>query len=182
MSTEQIWETFSDRLRGYILSKVKDDAQTDDILQDVFVKIHMHKQNLRNPERISSWVYSITRNAINDYFRKNNYSSDIEADSIAENLDEMLSKTDIACMHNCIRPFIERMPEDERSLLINSDFRQVPQKELAEQLGIPYSTLKSRVQRIRKKVKKTLVDCCNIQLNKNQEIVEINCVKCNPVV
>lgn len=182
MSTEQIWITFSDRLKNFIFSKVKDEMQAEDILQDVFIKIHLYKDKLRDPSRLSSWIYTITRNAINDYFKKNRYSDDIEPDTLedsSEEIENFISKADVECMHTCIKPFIERLPEDEKNLLIDSDFRQIPQKEIAENLGLPYSTVKSKIQRIRRKVKETLVDCCNIELNNKQEIVEVNCVKCD---
>ena len=47
LSTEEIWEQFSDRLRLFILKRVRDEHDADDILQDVFAKIHANLPNLK---------------------------------------------------------------------------------------------------------------------------------------
>ncbi len=61
---------FQKRLKKFIFSKVKDQTITDDILQEVFIKIHLQKETLQKKDRLKSWLFTITNNTINDYFRK----------------------------------------------------------------------------------------------------------------
>src|SRR5215203_1103297 len=67
--TQQIWSEFSDRLRTFIARRVDSEADADDILQDVFLRIHRHVGSLQRRERLVSWLFQVTRNAIVDYYR-----------------------------------------------------------------------------------------------------------------
>jgi RNA polymerase sigma-70 factor (ECF subfamily) len=69
-TVESIWEGFADQLRGFIRSRIRDHAAAEDILQDVFMKIHRKLPTLRAGERLEAWVWRITRNAIADHFRR----------------------------------------------------------------------------------------------------------------
>src|ERR671913_1088928 len=67
--TQQIWSEFGDRLRAFIAHRVDSDADADDILQDVFLRIHRRAGTVEHSERLVSWLFQVTRNAIVDYYR-----------------------------------------------------------------------------------------------------------------
>src|SRR5215217_9780956 len=67
--TQQIWSEFGERLRAFIARRVDGEADVDDILQDVFLRIHRHAGSLERRERLVSWLFQVTRNAIVDYYR-----------------------------------------------------------------------------------------------------------------
>ncbi|MBK9193209.1 MAG: hypothetical protein IPM77_17855 [Crocinitomicaceae bacterium] len=71
MNTEIIWKNFANDLRKFILSRVKDADVAEDILQDVFVKIHLNLGKLKSESKLNSWLFQITRNAIIDFFQTN---------------------------------------------------------------------------------------------------------------
>src|SRR5436309_2940428 len=68
-TTEKVWYEFNAQLKFFILKRIPDEQSAEDILQDVFLKIHTHIDALRNEEKLQSWIYQITRNAIIDYYR-----------------------------------------------------------------------------------------------------------------
>jgi len=68
-TTENIWLNLSANLKSFILSKVSDKAAADDILQEVFVKIHLKINTLKDDSKLNPWLYQITRNLIADYYR-----------------------------------------------------------------------------------------------------------------
>src|SRR5215203_7546113 len=68
--TQQIWSEFSDRLRTFIARRVDSEADADDILQDVFLRIHRRAGTVKRHERLVSWLFQVTRNAIIDYYRE----------------------------------------------------------------------------------------------------------------
>ncbi|HAW80683.1 MAG TPA: RNA polymerase subunit sigma-70, partial [Balneola sp.] len=70
MSTTEIWNQFSDRIFGFILSKVNDEEVAKDILQEVFIKIHTKIDTLNERDSLSSWLFTVTRNTIYDYYRQ----------------------------------------------------------------------------------------------------------------
>ena len=64
-----IWEQLHNGLRAFIAKRVGNEAETEDLLQEVFLRVHRHAQTLQEPERMVSWVFQITRNAIIDRYR-----------------------------------------------------------------------------------------------------------------
>ena len=68
-ASEQLWETFSVPLHQFIQRRVRDPHSAEDILQDVFLKIHTRIDTLHQQDRVAAWIYQIARNAIADYYR-----------------------------------------------------------------------------------------------------------------
>src|SRR5574344_2944782 len=69
-STESIWQAYSAQLKAYISKRIIDTSFADDLLQEVFIKIHEKIGMLKDNEKISNWIYQITKNVIIDYYRK----------------------------------------------------------------------------------------------------------------
>src|SRR5579863_1804736 len=70
ITTEKVWEEFHPRLKQFILKRIPDEQNAEDILQEVFLKIHARIGTLRDEEKLQSWMYQITRNVIADYYRE----------------------------------------------------------------------------------------------------------------
>jgi RNA polymerase sigma-70 factor (ECF subfamily) len=162
MNTLDIWHQFNQHLLKFIHKRVKNEFDAEDILQDVFRKIHASIQHLSDESKIQSWVYRITRNAITDYYRVNanetfiHYELDIPQEpEQTENLNQVVSRW-LRCM-------IEDLDEKYREAIVLTEFENVTQKELADRLGISVSGAKSRVQRGREKIKEMLLACCHIE-------------------
>ena len=69
VGTDQIWQEFSDRLRLFILRRVRNENDTEDILQDAFWKIHNNLHTLKHGDKLEAWIYQIARNTIIEYYR-----------------------------------------------------------------------------------------------------------------
>ena len=85
--TQEIWSQMHQRLLSYIRGRVATPHDAEDILQDVFVRIHANLKRLRGPESVTGWIYRITRNAITDYHRKR-AAGDRAIAQLAEDADE----------------------------------------------------------------------------------------------
>jgi RNA polymerase sigma-70 factor, ECF subfamily len=154
-----IWSDFHKELKAFILNKTRNSADTDDILQDVFIKIIHNIDKVNQAENLRHYLYGILRNAINDYFRKRKSiidNTEIE-EKITEEETQSLNTTIAEC---CIKPFINKLPDNYRDALLITEFQDISQKELAEKLNISYSGAKSRVQRGKEKLKNLLLQCC----------------------
>lgn len=66
---EEIWLKFENKLRAFTMSKVHDKSVTDDIMQELFIKIHANIDGVKDETKIQSWIYQICRNLIIDHFR-----------------------------------------------------------------------------------------------------------------
>ena len=174
--TEAIWAEFSTPLKQFIVGRVSDESLADDILQDVFVKIHSHIDTLKDETKIRSWIYQISRNAIIDYYR----NQKIEVD-VPENFpvfDETPQNTVFQEIASGLKTLIEELPEKYGQALLLTEFQGFTQKELAQQLGISVSGAKSRVQRARKMVKDVLMRCCHFEFDRYGTIIVSHPITC----
>lgn len=169
---EILWNEFSSDLRTFIISKVKNDSDSDDILQDVFLKIHDNIESLKDEKKIKAWIYQITRNAIIDYFRVGNREQ--KASGIFKELS--FATPSSRFMDEAISDMIKYMdqmaPEYCEALCL-TELEGMSQTEYAEKKGLSYSGAKSRVQRARVMLREMLLKCCHYQADKYGTVIDI---------
>jgi RNA polymerase sigma-70 factor, ECF subfamily len=179
MTTEvtTIWTDFHKELKVFILNKTRNSADTDDILQEVFIKIIRNIDKVNQAENLRHYLYGIVRNAINDYFRNRKQIADNSeiAEKITEEETQSLNTTIAEC---CIKPFINKLSENYRDALLITEFQNISQKELAEKLNISYSGAKSRVQRGKEKLKELILNCCSYQIDKYGNLIDTGDKNC----
>lgn len=158
-----MWQQHKTRLRGYIAKRVSDDASVDDILQDVYLKAHTELSTLRSKGSVAGWLFRIASNAIADHYRSRRNWEELP-DELAAPQPESDYAAELAV---CLQPLIEDLPEIYRSALLLSEIEGLPQKQMAEQLGISLSGAKSRVQRGREKLRSRLLACCDIEMGRS---------------
>jgi RNA polymerase sigma-70 factor (ECF subfamily) len=176
--TTEIWDDFSSKLFGFIKSKVSVIEDAEDILQEVFVKIQLGIDSFKTNSNLNAWLYTITRNAINDFYRKKGKLS-IANDYEIEPVSEETKKQDDFC---CLDPHIQELSTKYKEVIVLSEIQGIKHQEIANQLNISLSAVKSRVVRGRELLKTKFVDCCNYHLNKQGKLVgHVSCEneKCN---
>lgn len=168
----KIWEEFSGPLKKFISKRIPNEQDADDILQEVFLKIHSNINTLMDDQKIYSWIYRITRNVIVDYYRRSQRV--IETDILSEELaieqnEDLSSNAEIAI---CLKAMVDNMPENYKQAILLTEFQDMTQKELSEKLGISISGAKSRVQRARKMLKEMLLGCCHLDIDSRGNIID----------
>jgi RNA polymerase sigma-70 factor (ECF subfamily) len=145
-------------LLGYVKKRVRNQEDAEDLTQDVFLKLS--KSNSNGVDNLKSWVYTIAKNTITDYYRKKQLQTNaIEDDTI---FDYDADNDAGIALGKCVHSFVNQLPEEYRELMILSEIKEIPQKEIAEQLNINYVTVRSKIQRGRKKLKELFEGCCTI--------------------
>ena len=163
-TTESIWEAFSERLQKFIRVRVADEADAEDLLHEVFIRIHTRIDTLKDDTRLTAWVYQITRNLIIDYYRSRRELLSLP-DTVAVQpvFEDVSAEAEIA---SGLQEMVVKLPEKYRQALMLTEFRGMKQTELAEQLGISLSGAKSRVQRGREMLRQSLLDCCHFEFDR----------------
>lgn len=161
MNTNTIWADFSAALYRFITRKVKDASVAEDLLQEVFVKIHLQKNTLQKKYRLKSWLYTIANNTIMDYFRKKQKDAVLLSNEEIASTEETLKHD----AHDCLLPLIKNLPDTYREALYLSEIKGHKQKEVARQLNISLPATKSRILRGRDLLKKGFMDCCDYKLD-----------------
>ncbi len=159
-----IWENFDKHLRGLICTKMNNHNECLDVLQDVYLKIIKNIDKISSVENVPSYLNRLASNAVTDYYRqeikkseigKDNFESIVIIDEVSGEQDQLKN-----CQLECLDPGINMLPEIYKEALILSDIEGMPQKEVAEKLGITLSGAKSRVQRARERLKEAVMECC----------------------
>lgn len=167
-TTQQIWIEYHDKLSAFIKARVSDDVITQDILQDIFIKIHSQIATLKEETKLEAWIYQITRHSIIDYYRSKKTIEKLPdwlEQSQAE--EEEIIRQELSL---CLIPMIEQLPAKYRLAIQLSELEGKTQKEVAEKENISLSGAKSRVQRGRKLLKAMLLDCCELELNRKNQV------------
>lgn len=174
--TTQLWLQFSVCLRRFILSKVKDEALADDLLQETFLRIHSKIDDLRDNAKVQAWIYQIARNIIYDHYRKSAPEVNSEVPEIWE------EETDVNdAMTTTLRDivlFMEELPDQDCQALCQVEFEGLSIKEYAEKTGISYTAAKSRVTRARYKLSDLLMNCCHYEFDKYGTVISYHPIRC----
>jgi RNA polymerase sigma-70 factor (ECF subfamily) len=179
-SLEHIWEQYCCRLLAFICGRVASEAEAEDILQEVFIRVHGHLCCLPDAPKMEIWIYQITRNLIIDHYRRHKELVEIPESLPAEvDFPEDDREAELALS---LRETIESLPNTYREALSLAEYEGFSQKELASRLGISLSGAKSRVQRAREKLRDQLLACCHFELDRRGRIIDYYqiCCCCNP--
>ena len=115
IDTATVWTAFHDQLFGFVRRRVASDDDAEDIVQDVFARVHSRPTNGVGVRQIGAWLFQITRNLVVDHHRARAKAGRIE--SALEHQpepdpghDPMLDDAS-GELSRCLRAFVERLPE-----------------------------------------------------------------------
>lgn len=165
------WDALRDELYRFVARRVPA-ADADDVVQEALLRIHRGLASVRAEGAIVGWMYQVTRNALADHLRATRPTAELEEDDeVAAPIDP--DDTAFAGLVRCVTPFVAMLPEHYREALELVELRGLTQVEAAARLGIPLSTMKSRVQRGRARLRELLEACCAIDLDARGHVVGV---------
>ena len=143
------------RLYSFIYSKVYDRDVTEDVFQDPFIKVirTLKRGNYNEEGKFLPWVMRIAHNLVIDHFRKNNRmpkfnnSSDFDIFSVLSdsnlNAEGELVQSQIV---QDVRAMVEKLPEDQKSVLVMRMYNDMSFKEISENTGVSINTALGRMR------------------------------------
>lgn len=146
------------------ITKHQDDAE--DIVQDAYIKAFTSLDKLADDSKFESWFNCIVANKCRDLLKKkkpdlfSEYEtddSDIAFEDTLENRDLLLlpeSVTENEALRKLIMDCIERLPDEQRACVVMFYYDELSVKEIADALKIPEGTVKSRLSKARKTLRK----------------------------
>lgn len=165
---EQAWQEYQRKLFLFIRSKVDTPEDAEDILSDVFASLIKKTGDNVIPDNIASWLYRVTRNRIVDYYRARKTIEELPEDLVSEDADTNV----IGLLSSCILPMIKTLPETYQQPLILSEIEGKKYKEVADELDLTLSAVKSRILRGREKLLKILNNCCTLHSDNAGNLVD----------
>lgn len=166
-----LWQEHKNELRNFILKRIKDQDLTNDILQDVLIKVYnfcISKSGVRN---IRSWLFQIAQNTITDHYRKQTKFREFDKIVELENEDPNLAFSEAT---NYILPMLDFLPKEYAIPLKLADIDNMKQAEIAQKLNLSLSATKSRIQRARQLLKAEFITCCHFETDKQGNLISFN--------
>jgi RNA polymerase sigma-70 factor (ECF subfamily) len=163
-----LWTEFSKPLWKFLRARTPTDADADDLLQDVFVRIQKRLPALRDPAKLQGWVYRIARNAVIDHYRMRREHGPL----VFELESDDLTGRDLVDLTPALRVFIKALPAGYREPLVRSAFHGETLQDLARSLGLSLTATKSRVRRARLMLRDMLDQCCRFEFDRRGRVIE----------
>ena len=168
VSAQEVYDRFDADLGAFVRSRVGDQDAAEDVLQEIYLKIHSRIGTVRDDEKIAPWVFRVARNTITDFYRSDRPTEELgEVSEAPPNLEGEDLQLELS---RAVRDMMEGLPPEHREALHLTEYEGLTQKELAHKLGISLSGAKSRVQRARSRLKAMLLDCCHFELDRRGRV------------
>ena len=170
MDIKQVWQDYRHEIHRFLLSRVGNPDDAEDLLQDILIKTYQQLHTVQDPKKLRAWLFQVTRNTVIDYYRQ----SHREPPDVSALMNEGTEPYEKARqeLSDCIKPFIKQLPKTYQVAVEAIDLRGVSQKGYSEELGVSYSAVKSRVQRGRQMLTALLQECCRYELDARGNIVD----------
>ena len=138
---KKIYLDYHDKVYGYIVSKINNPHDAEDLSSEVFLKVYAKLDTYdENKSVLSTWIYTVTRNTLTDYFRTRKVFAEMP-----EDVEDEASVEDEICnaeMLENLANALEALPKRERDIIILHYYSGKTLKEVAERLGISYAYVK----------------------------------------
>lgn len=164
---EQLWREFAKPLRGFLRARTRNAADADDLLQEVFVRIQKRLPTLHDTSKIQGWVYRIARNVVIDHYRGRREHAPIDFEVEADAVDGK----DAVDLRASLAHFISALPPMYREPLIRHEYQGQSLQEVAAELGLTETAVKSRVQRARLMLRAMLERCCRFEFDRRGHVI-----------
>ncbi|MGA2614534.1 MAG: RNA polymerase sigma factor SigZ [Spirochaetia bacterium] len=165
-----VWDEFSDRVRTFLARRVSNAFHVDDLVQEVFLKIHIHIDEVKEESRLSSWIFTIASNTLTDFFRRQKTPAlPLEEESVAAQEGPDCSACEIAAG---LEGMARALPPIYAQAIALVDFEGLSFDEAARRMSVSVSGAKSRVQRARKMIRDSLLRCCHFVFDRYGTIID----------
>jgi len=150
---------YQNNILNIVYSLIGQDRESEDIAQEVFLKVYHNLKSFRKQSQFSTWLYRITVNTTYDFLRrrKNLVSDDaaLEAGSIVRGIPQealLTKERDIM-----VRKALKSVPIKYRTTLVLKDVEGLSYAEISKVLSCSIGTVESRIYRARQFLKAELL-------------------------
>ena len=143
---ENIYNQYSGKVMGYIAARVQRRADAEDLCADVFEKVFRKGDAYdQSKASISTWIFTITRNTVIDYFRRTRPTEEPDENLASdEEIDEgLLTQETLSELAGALA----KLPEELQDIIVLSYYDGKPLTEIAMMMGLSYGAVKLRHQK-----------------------------------
>ena len=156
---KEIVDSYSERLYWHVRRFLCSHEDTDDLLQEIFLKIWTALPSFRGESQLFTWLYRIATNEALNFLNKQKVRSALQFESLSSKLEEKIDEDpwfngDV--MQRMLMKAIQRLPEKQRLVFVMRWFEELPYEEISEILGTSIGALKASYHFATEKLKSFL--------------------------
>ncbi len=142
-----LFERHQVMLYNYFLRQCGNREASQDMVQEVFLRILRYRHTFRGESKFTVWMYSIARNACADHFRKSKREMPVASEAFDASSDDPLPQEVMEQDQQAmlLRRALGQLSSEKREVLLLSRFQNLKYEEIAEILHCPVGTIKARV-------------------------------------
>ena len=160
-----LMERYEPRIQGFLRKRLNDEERVEDLTQDTFLRIHRARDSYDPSRKFSTWIHTIANNLLKNEFRNRSRRretafSELRPDHSSSGVPprpvefesgepDPEQETYRSELREAIGTAIERMDEHHRIPFVMREVEDLSYEEIAEAIGIPVGTVKSRLNRAR---------------------------------
>lgn len=151
---------YSNKLYAVILRMVKNPEDAKDLVLECLIKAYSQLEKYENTGSFASWLYRLSINHCMDQFRKKRFQlvelqeEPGQSNSAATPESEFLQKE----RYEHLEKLLELLPQEDRMILLMKYTRDLSYEEISELVGQPISTVRNKIHRAKKKMRKQLME------------------------
>jgi RNA polymerase sigma factor (sigma-70 family) len=143
-----LYDQYSGALYSVISNIVSDTEISNDVLQEVFVKIWKQIESYDSSKgRLFTWMLNISRNASIDMLRSRQYQHSKKNQELTDNVYEKAGAVSDSTDNIGLKKIVNKLKEDQRVLVELSYFQGYTQDEISKMLDVPLGTVKTRLRK-----------------------------------
>jgi len=141
-------EEFADQVYRFIVGNLKDEEQSNDIVQDSYERLWLHLTEIEYPV-VKSWLFSTAYHIMIDIIRKEKRIAKMET----VNEKDLIYESQYSDLSEILYKAIDMLPEQQKSSVLLRDFEGYSYKEIAEITGMSEAQVKINIYRARVNLK-----------------------------
>ena len=159
MELEEVYRQYHDKVLYYIRKKVNNEEDAEDLCSEVFMKVQKRLASYDSEKAaVSTWIYTIARNSVIDFYRTNKVTEELPEDIPLEGgIDEELLNSETLSE---LADALMTLSEEERTVLILHYYENLTFRAIEERTGLSYGQVKLRhnsgIKVLKKYFEKTL--------------------------
>ena len=142
----EIVDSYSERLYWHVRRFLCSHEDTDDLLQDIFVKIWSALPSFRGDSQLYTWLYRIATNETLNFLNKQKVRSALQFESLSSKLEEKIDEDpwfNGDSLQRLLMKAIQRLPEKQRLVFTMRWFEELSYEDISEILGTSVGALKA---------------------------------------
>jgi len=160
------WHNHEAELRRWLIRRLDNSADADDLLQDVFEKAMLQGERFCTVENTRAWLHRVTRNALIDRYRLKRELVELP-DDIAADVPEPDTVDNLS---ECLPRVLLELSVADREVIRCCDIDGMSQQQFASFKGMSLPAVKSRIQRARRRLRQTLEENCQVRLDEGGHV------------